>query len=214
MGARTADHWNPQNSCYRRGQNHLALECQFCRSECQFYKKIGHIEKICRSKLKQNRTWGNANQTQNLSLSSEEVVDSNESPTTDEYSLYHARSSRKPIMVTLKLNGAPIAMELDTGAGMSIVSKQTFDQLWQRGKQPMLQQSSVCLSTYTGEKLPVLGVADVVVEYKQQSELLKLNIVEGISPRLFERDWLQKIQIDWPELHNLSDTNQQLDRLF
>ena len=132
VGARTADHWNPPNSCYRCGQNHLASECRFRRSECRFCKKIGHIEKVCRSKLKQNRARGNANQTHNLSLSSEEVVDSNESPTTDEYSLYHVRSSRKPIMVILKLNGTPIAMELDTGAGTSIVSKQTFDQLWQR----------------------------------------------------------------------------------
>ena len=92
MGARTADHRNPQNSCYRCGQNHLASECQFRRSECRFCKKIGHIEKVCRSKLKQNRARGNANQTHNLSLSSEEVVDSNESPITDEYSLYHVWS--------------------------------------------------------------------------------------------------------------------------
>ena len=130
VGARTADHWNPPNSCYRCGQNHLASECRFHRSECRFCKKIGHIEQVCRSKLKQNRARGNANQTHNLSLSSEEVVDSNESPTTDEYSLYHVWSSHKPVMVTLKLYGAPITMELDT---MSIVSKQTFDQLWQRG---------------------------------------------------------------------------------
>ena len=31
-------------------------------------------------------------------------------------------------MVELKLNGAPISMKLDTEAGISIVSKNTYDQ--------------------------------------------------------------------------------------
>lgn len=117
-------------------------------------------------------------------------------------------------MVALKLNGAPISMELDTGAGISIVSQQTYNQLCPKGEQPPLQSSPVHLKTYTGERLPVLGVTEVVAEYKQQTESLQLHVVDGTGPSLFGRDWLLKIKIDWHELHHMSETEQQLDNLL
>ena len=208
---RQTNHRNSRSSCYRCGGKHFTAECKFQQSECRFCKKIGHIERACRSKLKQDRTKGNSNQTHNLSLSSEDSVKGCESETTDEYSMYHVQSRHTPIMVTLKLNGAPISMELDTGAGISIVSKQTYDQLWPVSKRPPIRPSSINLKTYTGEKLPVLGVADVVAEYEQQSEKTQLHVVDGSGPSLFERDWLLKIKLDWHELHYLSGTHQQLD---
>ena len=57
------------------------------------------------------------------------------------------------MIVTLKLNGSPISMELDTGAGITIVSKQTYNQLWRGNNRPPLQSSTVHHNTYTGEKL-------------------------------------------------------------
>ena len=210
--AGSANNRNPRSrNCYRCGGKHSAAECKFRQSECRFCKKVGHIEKVCRTKLKQR---GITNQTHNLSLSGEDHDGSTRSETTDEYSLYHVRSSRTPIMVALKLNGAPISMELDTGAGISIVSQQTYNQLWPEGKRPPLQTSPVHLKTYTGEKLPVLGVTEVVVEYKQQTESLQLHVVDGTGPSLFGRDWLLKIKIDWLELHHLSETEKQLDNLL
>ena len=119
-------------------------------------------------------------------------------------------------MVELKLNGAPISIELDTGAGISIVSKNTYNQLWPESERPPLQTSIVHLKAYTGEKLPVLEVTDVVAEYQQQSERMQLHIIDGKGPSLFGQDWLQKIKLDWHELHHLSGTDsmQQLDNLL
>ena len=118
--------------------------------------------------------------------------DGDDPEASEEYSLYNIRSSRAPMMfvktkwisninirsshapmmVTLKLNGSLISMKLDSGAGISIVSEQTHNQLWRGNKRPPLQSS-----TYTGEKLPVFGVTNVVVEYKQQSEMLRLHVM-------------------------------------
>ena len=67
-------------------------------------------------------------------------------------------------MVTVKVNGASTLMELDTGAGISVISKQTYNQLWPGNKWPPLQSSSIHLKTYVGEKLSVLGMIDVVAE--------------------------------------------------
>ena len=139
-----------------------------------------------------------ASQTHNLSFSSDDPAAANGSKLErpDEYSMYHVRSSHSPIMIELKLNGTPISMKLDTGAGISIVSKSTYYQLWPESKRPPLQTSTVLLKTYTGEKLQVLGVTDVVAEYQQQSERMQLHIVDGNGPSLFGRDWLQKIKLD------------------
>jgi len=71
-------------------------------------------------------------------------------------------------MVTVKVNGASTLMKLDTGAGISVINKQTYNQLWPENKRPPLQSSSILLKTYMGEKLPVLSMIDVVAEYKQQ----------------------------------------------
>ena len=88
-------------------------------------------------------------------------------------------------MVELKLKRAPISMELDTRARISVVSKNTYNQLWPGSEKPWLQTSTVHLKTYTGEKLPVFGVTDVVAEYQQQSQGMQLHIVDGKDPSLF-----------------------------
>ena len=210
--AGSARHKNTQNSCYRCGRKHPASDCRFRQSECRFCKKIGHIEKVCRSKLKQERVRGNTRKTHYLSV--EDTENGDDPDTTKEHSLYNIRSSRALLMVTLMLNGSPISIELDTGVGISIVSKQTYNQLWRENKRQPMQPSSVRLNTYTGEKLPVLGVTNVVEGYKQQSEMLQLHVVDGTGPSLLGRDWLLKIKIDWHKLNHLSATNQQLDKLL
>ena len=63
-----AHHKNAQNNCYRCGGKHPASDCKFHQSECWFCKKIGYIEKVCRSKLKQERARGNTRKTYNLSV--------------------------------------------------------------------------------------------------------------------------------------------------
>ena len=40
-------------SCYRCGENHDSATCRFKDAECRHCRKVGHIAKVCRSKLKQ-----------------------------------------------------------------------------------------------------------------------------------------------------------------
>ena len=48
-----------------------------------------------------------------------------------EYSLFHTQSSNRspPILITLKVNGADLTMELDTGATLSLISEQTYKKI-------------------------------------------------------------------------------------
>ena len=90
-------------------------------------------------------------------------------------------------------------MELDTGATVSLVSEETYNQHWSQ------QESNTRLKTYSGEYLETLGNINVSVCYGDQQVTLPLVVIKGKGPSLFGRNWLEKIKLDWPEIHKLQE---------
>ena len=76
-------------------------------------------------------------------------------------------------------------MEVDTGASVSVVGKETFEFIRDGLTALEIQQSSVCLRTYTGEAIDILGSVLVPVEHNGQTENLPLIVTAGwtTSPR-------------------------------
>ena len=62
--------------------------------------------------------------------------------------------SSHPMQIELKINDKLLQMEVDTGAGVSIISEQTKSSLYPRVS---LNSPSVVFCTYTGEAMSVLG---------------------------------------------------------
>ena len=89
-------------------------------------------------------------------------------------------------------------MEVDTGASMSLMPETTYRRLWP-GRS--LSATSVRLSTYSKEPIPVVGSTQVQVAYEGQSAQLPLIVVQGEGPILLGRNWLQKIQLNWNKIH-------------
>ena len=113
------------------------------------------------------------------------------------YDLFHVKGKRSradPINV----NGANIAMEIDTGAHHSLISESTYHGTWSHGKL-LLEPVTIPLQTYTGEKLTVLGSINVSVKYtyKDQQQELSLLVIAGSGPSIIGRDWMKRIQFDW-----------------
>ena len=105
------------------------------------------------------------------------------------------------IHVEVKVNGIPIHMELDTGASVTIISERT----WQAKMAAVpLQKSGILLKMYTGERLKVLGEAQVQVTYNTQQAQLPIVVVEGNGPSLFGRNWLKAIQLNWKYIKHIS----------
>ncbi|XP_043229848.1 uncharacterized protein K02A2.6-like isoform X5 [Amphibalanus amphitrite] len=115
--------------------------------------------------------------------------------------LFTVRSSGsvQPLHVEVSLNGSPVTMELDTGASCSMMSRAVFEKAFLQSV-PDLAPYRRRLYTYTGEEVPVAGVAQVVVAYRDQSARLPLIIVDNDGPTLMGRDWLATIRLDWPAL--------------
>ena len=168
-----------QKPCYRCGRsNHAAKDCKFTNATCHFCHKKGHIAPAC---LKKKRTSsGSSKNTKHLTTASE---DSDE----EEFHLHTvSASSAKPIMVTLKVEGKNLAMELDTGAAFSVISEEIYRSTFTDTK---LRKSNVLLKTYTDEQIPVIGQLNVHVEYQQQRAALVLLVVARDGPALLGRNW-------------------------
>ena len=98
-----------------------------------------------------------------------------------------------PIRVPLVVNDTALTMELDTGAAVTIMSERQYKELFPGAP---LQQSSVLLKTYSGERLPVLGDMKATVQYEQQQQDLVLTVVAGEGPCLLGRNWLQTSHLE------------------
>ena len=95
-------------------------------------------------------------------------------------------------------------MEIDTGAAVTIMSKDMFYYYYHCSKVPTVKQSEEMLSTYTGEKIPIYGTVDVSVSAKDKSTELPLTIVSGSGPTLLGCNWLISINMYWPMINNIA----------
>ena len=176
----------PATTCYRCGEEgHTANRCRFKDAKCFSCGKVGHVRAVCRSKPRDSKV-------KNVR---EEATEDEE-----EYSMFQVRSRSKALEVTVAVEGQEFRMEVDTGAALSIVSEDTFKQLW---PDKSVQHSQIKLKTYTGEALEVVGSVEMKVRYKAQEATLPLVVVKGNGPSLFGRDWLEHIRLDWKEIHHL-----------
>ena len=200
--------------CYRCGGAHLATECRFMDTECRLCKKKGHLARVCRSKkaadksssklLKAGAT-SKANKNTFQSTHSVETADTMENELeASPYTLFNVTSSpSSPFIVTLQINRADVQMEVDTGASMTLISKATFDKIWNSQTAPPLKSTGSKLRTYNGENIEVLGAANVDISFQDQHKKLQLFVVGEKGPSLLGCDWLSHIRLNWEELHHI-----------
>ena len=181
-----------KQECYRCGDKHNAADCRFKNVECHKCGKKGHIARVCRSKSRSLEPRPPHKSTQRTT----HVVTED----SEDYAMYSLTgTSVKPLKVTVSVDNSELEMEVDTGASMSIISKETYNRLWPDQK-PTLRDSSITLRTYSGEQLTTEGTINVDVQYKDQKAHLQLVVGTGQGPSLLGRDWLVKIHLDWTEL--------------
>ena len=96
--------------------------------------------------------------------------------------------------VDIELCGKPHHMEIDSGATKTVISEVTYDAI--RDTVDLTKSNSV-LSTYTGEKIPVLGKVTLHVGYGGQDYKLLALVVKGAGQNLLGRDWRRVIKMNW-----------------
>ena len=89
------------------------------------------------------------------------------------------------------VNGVTLAMELDTGASVALISERVWKEAFSEMK---LEKCDTLLKTNTGEKLRVLGQMQVQVKYNCQEQSLPL----------WGRNWLNAIKLNWAQIKQVT----------
>ena len=191
-------------SCQHCGRkNHPSRDCRWRTATCHTCGKAGHISPICPTLRKKPRT---QYPVRNCNISSaytttgdgEEPEELTEDGV-EELGLYniHDNEAPRPMVLEVEVEGRQVPMEIDTGAAVTIMSKDT----WQRMFATLpLSKSQIALKTYTLKKMKVSGQRAVQVRYKGQVRQLRLIVVEGNGPTLLGRNWLKYLKLDWPQI--------------
>ncbi|KAK3908251.1 hypothetical protein KUF71_018764 [Frankliniella fusca] len=113
-----------------------------------------------------------------------------------------AISNAPPLFVTLSLESMPVKFEIDTGAGVTVMSIDTFKSIF-----PFYEilPSTVKLSALSG---PVTNTGYVNLKVKYQNVVHKLNLItvdhsSSFNP-LLGRDWLDTLLPHWRQIINVS----------
>ena len=99
--------------------------------------------------------------------------------------LCHVDSSQvfpsPPIQVRVQLVECVVAMEVDTGAAVSLMSEATFMRLWPDRE---LLPTEVCLQAYCKQPIPVVGFCKVNVHYETQTMVMPPSTLLSDVPLL------------------------------
>ena len=190
--------------CYRCGRsNHSPMKCKFKDATCHKCRKPGHIAPACRSskspQQKQPRAPRQRSKTLHVEADEQSSDDANSSD--GDFKLHKlSKNSSDPIMVSVKLNGQSLEMEVDTGAAFSVISEVTRQAVFAR---ETLHPSDLVLKTYTDEHMNVKGTINMRVQYGDQKQKLVLVVVEGNGPSLLGRNWLKYLRLDWNNIFSV-----------
>ncbi|XP_060077413.1 uncharacterized protein K02A2.6-like [Ylistrum balloti] len=190
-------HKNNGTECYRCKGAHKADDYRFKDAICHACNKKGHIKKACRSGKPRNRS-APVHKVRDDSGSESELISSLEI-----FNISDRSGGSDVIWLYPKIDQVELAMELDTGSAVSVISKSAFDKYLPKRKHD-LKDTSVILKTYGGDKLSTLGICTVEVDLNNQHKCLDMYVVKHGGPPLFGRDWLHKIKLDWHEIKSVA----------
>ena len=183
-------------ACHWCGKtSHLAPQCNFKDATCHTCGKKGHLARVCRSGRQQKPAKGPRRRANVVEVDTTEA----KPPPVDPISTLHQVSGRSPspYKVVLQIEGKPVEMEVNTGASVSIMSKESWLALFP--KIP-LARTSMSLRTYTAQTISVEGQADVAVQYGTFAGTLRMYVVKEKGPTLLGRDWLSHIHLNWADI--------------
>lgn len=172
--------------CKRCGRSHGA-DCPAKNWKCYNCNKTGHISKYCFNKRKVH-----AVNTQSEDIESEESATEEEVVGKIEFDVH---SIYKSLCLELIIENKKLNFEVDTGSAVSILSKQLFERYLNKIK---LDVNDTKLVTVAGNKLDLVGLAMVKVQFNKQCKTLPLYIVNNNRDiLLLGRNWLDILIPKW-----------------
>ena len=209
--------------CFCCGKpGHVSKECRLRGCVCNNCGKRNHISEVCRSRLAvgTSKTFNRSNSYTRKSKHNyvtddgseeeqTECVDDNLDGVANLYEMSTIVSSPSvtgsdnssnllssrvdPIKLEVNIEGQNVAMEVDTGASVSVCN---FDFYKNKLSNLALKATNLSLSSYTSEPITPMGKVSVLVAYKDVTCNLDLYVIKKGAHPLMGRDWLQTLGVD------------------
>uniref|UniRef100_A0A5S6QJF2 RNA-directed DNA polymerase n=1 Tax=Trichuris muris TaxID=70415 RepID=A0A5S6QJF2_TRIMR len=197
--------------CYRCGGPHSQQTCRFKDAVCNFCKRVGHIERVCRVKAKsmtaKQKHVPSVKQTNTTNMVNKNADSSCVNVT-------YAQSnfvSCTPLDTTIYINGIPVKMEVDSGAAFTLISEVTYEQLSSASNVKLIPFAPT-LRDFQGQSVSIMGSSYVTVEYGAFNGTLQVVVVKGNRCNLLGRNWFDPLNIHISGVYQL--TNLCLDKLI
>ena len=187
----------PQKStaCYHCARtNHNPFECKFKNSICYKCQKTGHITPACKPQFRKSQI--HSLETEQSESASDTDTEFLKTVTTNT----NGKSNREAIHLTPCINGKNLSMELDTGAGVSVISQADYEKHF---SDLSLKDTDLKLRSYSGEEININGMINCEVSLDGQTKQLNLYVVQGDEKPLFGREWIHELQLDTVTVNKL-----------
>jgi transposase InsO family protein len=147
-------------TCRRCGNVHGPRNCPAFGTECPKCQKPNHFAKCCRTTAMSRPGTG-------LGKYQKGKVYNVEFESDDEETLFigavKTSKNEDELFTTLTLKGRRVKLKVDTGSQANIIS---IDDIEKMRPKPVLKRTKSTLTSYTGDKLPVIGQTNI--RYKQE----------------------------------------------
>ncbi|XP_039314523.1 uncharacterized protein K02A2.6-like [Solenopsis invicta] len=174
------------------GTRHIFAKCKYKTYKCKICSKEGHLAKICKNN---KSTVANTNYLESGSNDKDtEIVDM--------YNLSNVLASEEPLIVKVEIEGKSIAMELDTGAGKSILPEKIFKEKFSHCK---LENTKIRLRMYNGSILIPEGQISVNIKCKETVIQAQLIVVKKGNRILMGRDLMKLLNIKMEQINSIKE---------
>ncbi|XP_031357014.1 uncharacterized protein K02A2.6-like isoform X2 [Photinus pyralis] len=183
--------------CFRCEKDHAADSCVHSQSTCSYCKKLGHIAIACFKKKRESQNKLKvhiANDSDPYTEEPEISPDPNCVNSDYVFSINNVTPDKfsGKYLTAVSVNGIQTKMEVDSGAGYSIIGRSLFQKI-SNGNHLKLKKSHVILRDYQNNPIPTVGECLVEVRRGSRRSTLPLIITEGNRPSLLGRNWFQEL---------------------
>lgn len=169
-------------TCNGCGEQHTRDKCRFREAVCHNCQKKGHIAKVCKSGKQIHCITKTSDQ---IAIDAQPATQIDSVQRLDKICEINGLDSSLKRMLSVRIDGRNLQMELDTGAPCGIVNKQTCDLIKPNCK---LLKTDRRFASYTGHHVNCIGRIPVEVTVGSTSRNLNLYVVEGNLDALFDRE--------------------------